>query len=166
MARTRNLPPKMPPKVHIPPSMLNDAMNAVFPEGVEITATNRQGRGYLFDVNDPTATVEHNKRAKFVVYTTRDRDHALKSYIEDSIELYTPEFLQKHLRVELPMEAILAIQNCPTANAVFKDLVKDMDEFIADSVNEDGRGHFLAPYDHKEHYTVFNDVIFWYYRVD
>jgi hypothetical protein len=40
---------------------------------------------------------------------------------------------------------------CEDAAPLIEALIDDMDAFIRDAISADGRGHFLAGYDHEEH---------------
>lgn len=40
---------------------------------------------------------------------------------------------------------------CESANSIIKALICDIDEFITDAIDADGRGHFLSFYDGEEH---------------
>lgn len=40
---------------------------------------------------------------------------------------------------------------CESANSIVKALICDIDEFVTDAINADGRGHFLSFYDGREH---------------
>ena len=51
---------------------------------------------------------------------------------------------------------------CESANGLVKALINDMDEFVEDAINADGRGHFLAQYDGNEN----EQDDFYIYRVD
>jgi hypothetical protein len=43
-----------------------------------------------------------------------------------------------------------AQRSCENANGLVRALIDDMDEFIEDAINADGRGHFIAYYDGVE----------------
>ena len=42
-------------------------------------------------------------------------------------------------------------ESCETSNDAILTLIKDFNRFVEDAVYTDGRGHFLASYDHEEH---------------
>lgn len=139
-----------------------EAMELVFKTEVILTPSTEYKDGFLFEI-----TIKKDKEESFVVFASiASRDEAVEHRIRDSVELFTPSFLQTHLRVHLPVEAIIALQALSTANQIFYDLLEDFDEFVKDAVMEDGRGHFLAHADFEERNFVYNDVIFWYYRED
>jgi hypothetical protein len=39
---------------------------------------------------------------------------------------------------------------CESANAIVKAIISDIDEFIQDAIDSDGRGHFINSYDGEE----------------
>jgi hypothetical protein len=39
---------------------------------------------------------------------------------------------------------------CESSNEVITNSIKDMEEFIADAIGADGRGHFISSYDGEE----------------
>jgi len=77
--------------------------------------------------------------------------NAVAEHVENSIEFFTAEFLQRHVAGgKLPIEAIEAIQAHKDANEIFTKMVDNMDDFVQDAIDADGTGHFLATYDGKE----------------
>ena len=40
---------------------------------------------------------------------------------------------------------------CEGINSIVKALIVDIDEFITDAIDADGRGHFISWYDGREH---------------
>jgi|TARA_R110002012_G_scaffold262296_2_gene444496 hypothetical protein len=91
----------------------------------------------------------------YLVYTDEEADEAVRDYIEESVWAFTPSFLRAHTGVTI--EAIAKLQEmCEDANDPLKAMIKDFDHFVEDAVSCDGRGHFLAPYDHEENEITFN----------
>jgi hypothetical protein len=72
---------------------------------------------------------------------------------------FSPSFLSAHTRVT--EEAIRKIQEsmCEDANESLTAMIKDFDWFVEDVVRCDGRGHFLAGYDHVERYEDYLSVV-------
>ena len=102
-----------------------------------------------------------------LVYTDEEADKAVRDYIEESVWAFTPSFLRAHTdhRARVTVEAIAKLQEmCESANEPLKAMIKDFDAFVEDAVSCDGRGHFLAPYDHEENEITFNGITYYIYR--
>lgn len=103
----------------------------------------------------------------YLVYTDEEADEAVRDYIEESVWAFTPSFLQAHTdhRARVTIEAIAKLQEmCEDANEPLTAMIKDFDAFVEDAVSCDGRGHFLAPYDHEENEITFNGITYYIYR--
>ena len=99
----------------------------------------------------------------YLVYTDEEADDAVRDYIEETVWAFTPSFLRHHTGVS--EEAIQAIQSmCEDGNDAILSMIKDFDAFVDDAISSDGRGHFLAPYDHEENEITFNGVDYYIYR--
>ena len=99
----------------------------------------------------------------YLVYTDEEADEAVREEIEEMVWAFTPSFLRAHTGVTI--EAIAKIQEmCESANEPLKAMIKDFDHFVEDAVKCDGRGHFLAGYDHQEDYVTFNGITYYIYR--
>lgn len=98
-----------------------------------------------------------------LVYTDEEADEAVREYIEEMVWAFNASFLQAHTGVDA--DAIEKIQEmCESANEPLKAMIKDFDHFVDDAVSCDGRGHFLAPYDHEENEITFNGITYYIYR--
>lgn len=73
--------------------------------------------------------------------------------IEGSLCYFSPGFLSE--MTELPYEIFEALGKADfTDNEVYKDLIErvtTIENFVQEAINYDGMGHFLAPYDLREH---------------
>ena len=99
----------------------------------------------------------------YLVYTDEEADKAVREEIEESVWAFTPSFLRVHTGVTI--EAIAKIQEmCEGANEPLTAMIKDFDHFVDDAVSCDGRGHFLARYDHEENKITFNGITYYIYR--
>jgi hypothetical protein len=99
----------------------------------------------------------------WLVLTDEEADEAVREEIEEMVWAFTPSFLQAHTGVNA--DAIAKIQEmCESANDPLKAMIKDFDHFVNDAVKCDGRGHFLAGYDHEENYITFNGITYYIYR--
>ena len=106
------------------------------------------------------------------VLTDREADEAVEEYITDSLWAFNADFIAAHTRNGLSEKAIKALgklqgELCEDANDMILNLIVDMDGFIADAINADGRGHFLAGYDFKEGAEAGRSgELFFIYRVN
>lgn len=98
---------------------------------------------------------------EYKVFTEDEADEAVKAEILESLWAFNPEFILRHTAFYQNsthdedydfIESLGNLQSriCEGANAIVKALIEDMDTFISDAVDEDGRGHFLATYDGEE----------------
>jgi hypothetical protein len=91
----------------------------------------------------------------YLVYTDEEADEAVREHIEEMVWAFNASFLQAHTGVDA--DAIKKIQEMSEgANEPLKAMIKDFDHFVEDAVKCDGRGHFLASYDHEENEITFN----------
>lgn len=98
---------------------------------------------------------------EYKVFTDEEADSATAENIKDSLWAFNADFILKHTAVyeettdredaEI-IKALRMVQGsiCESANALVKALIVDIDAFIEDAVDADGRGHFLATYDGEE----------------
>ena len=98
-----------------------------------------------------------------LVLTDKEADEWVREEIEEMVWAFTPSFLQSHTGVTA--DAIEKIQEmCEGANEPIKAMIKDFDHFVEDAVSCDGRGHFLASYDHEENHVQIDDIDYYIYR--
>jgi hypothetical protein len=94
----------------------------------------------------------------YLVLTDEQADDWVREEIEQLVWAFTPSFLSAHTRVT--EEAIKKIQELHEgANDTLAEMIKDFDWFVEDAVRTDGRGHFLAGYDHEEHEVRYLSVV-------
>jgi len=87
---------------------------------------------------------------EYMVLTDEEADEKTKEYIKETVWAFNPDFLVSHTGID--REVFERLQDsCETANDAILKLIKDFDKFVEDAVGSDGRGHFLAGYDHYEH---------------
>lgn len=98
---------------------------------------------------------------EYLVFTDEEADEATAAEIKESLWAFNPDFILRHTKVynettdredQAIIEALREVQSriCETANALVMALIEDLDAFISDAVDADGRGHFLARYDGEE----------------
>lgn len=92
-------------------------------------------------------------RMEYLVLTDSEADEKAAESIKDSVWAFRPEFLANY--TDLPEEVFTAMQaKCEDANDPILRIIKGTDGgiqgFIDEAISADGRGHFLASYDHDE----------------
>ena len=103
---------------------------------------------------------QHNIDSEdFLVLTDEQADKYVREEIEEMVWAFSPSFLSAHTKVT--EETIRKIQEsmCEDANESLTVLIKDFDWFVEDAVRCDGRGHFLAGYDHVERCEDYLSVV-------
>lgn len=85
-----------------------------------------------------------------------EADEAADTHIRESLWAFRASFIARHVNVGLDATCIKAIEEmqgklCESCNPIIEALLGDnLDAFIDDAIESDGRGHFLAPYDDEE----------------
>ncbi len=100
------------------------------------------------DLDDAQAEIDSED---YLVYTDEEADEAVREAIEESLWAFIPSFLSAHTGVDEEVFVALA-GRCEENNDSYKRMIKDFDAFVEQAVSADGRGHFLARYDHEEPY--------------
>ena len=92
---------------------------------------------------------------EYMILTEEEAQEKAKEYILDSIWAFNADFIIEHSKVldfdDASQSIIKAIQaQCESGNEAMKKLIDDIDTFIEDAINADGRGHFMNSYDGNE----------------
>lgn len=92
---------------------------------------------------------------EYLIYTNTEADKACKGAILDMIWAFNTSFISDHMRAPLNskgLKAFTEMQNklCEDAAPIVLAVVKCPKKFIKDAIAADGRGKFLAQYDHEE----------------
>tara|TARA_R100000781_G_scaffold70004_1_gene44012 strand:+ start:1361 stop:1843 length:483 start_codon:yes stop_codon:yes gene_type:complete len=107
------------------------------------------------DIDDAESYINDDD---YLVLTDEEADEAVREEIEQLVWAFNPSFLCAHTNVS--EEAIKKIQELhEDANDALAEMIKDFDEFVEDAVASDGRGHFLAGYDHEENEVRYLSVV-------
>lgn len=89
---------------------------------------------------------------EYLVLTDEEAEAAAAEYIKQNLWAMRPGFLASY--TSLSEQSIMRIQrdSCEDANDVFLELLTpdSLEELINDAILNDGRGAFLATYDHHE----------------
>ena len=100
---------------------------------------------------------------EYLVLTEAEADGFAEDEIMNSLWAFKPEFILDHTdfvnditqrEAEIWIEAMREMQSklCESANTIVKSFINNYkDEFIADAIESDGRGHFISFYDGEEH---------------
>ena len=134
-------------------------------------------KDYLIEANEATeeelqeVTAEQSYNSHFnyfellgceyLVLTDREADEKAAEYIKDSLWAFNADFIVEHSKASHGttereqaeiIKALRMVQSsiCESANALVMALIEDLDDFVIDAVETDGRGHFLATYDGEE----------------
>lgn len=98
---------------------------------------------------------------EYLVLTDEEADEAVRESILNSLWAFNPHFIVTHMafyeeatvrEVEEVEKALsdMLMRLCETANTIVGAVITDIDDFIEDAVDSDGRGHFLSMYDGEE----------------
>lgn len=98
-------------------------------------------------------TLYETDEGEFLILDDEDADKLAEEYILDSLWAFNADFIINH--TDLPYDAIDMIRSyqnerCEDANDTIYALINDIDEFVLDAINTDGRGHFMNSYDGDE----------------
>jgi len=98
------------------------------------------------------ATFEVNRK-EYMVLTEDEANRKAREYIEDSLWAFNTDFIIDHSDLSSEAEEMVrSFQStkCESANDTIRSLIKDMDEFVQDAIDADGRAHFLNTYNGDE----------------
>ena len=99
--------------------------------------------------------------AEYIVLTEEQADARAKEEILNSLWAFNTDFIISHCKnyndmdqceFDSAVESLRYAQEkcCEGANGLVFALIDDIDEFVEDAINADGRGYFLAVYDGVE----------------
>jgi hypothetical protein len=92
---------------------------------------------------------------EYLVLTEEEAEDRAKTDILDSLWAFNTDFILEHTnidwndRIEKAMKKMQE-ELCEDANEIVKAMITDLDEFVQDAIDTDGRGHFLSRYDGEE----------------
>ena len=97
----------------------------------------------------------------YLVLTDAEADEAAAEEIKSSLWAFNADFVLQHNRKMraapydewyAALDALRKAQErtCESANGLVYALIDDLEKFIVDAINADGRGHFISFYDGKE----------------
>ena len=114
---------------------------------------------------------------EYLVLTDAEADARAREDIERDLWAFQPSFILSHCSTYDRMncweydgakEALEKIQGhfCESINELIRALIKDIDEFVEDAIDEDGRGHFISHYDGEENEEIVDGVTYYIYRIN
>lgn len=120
-------------------------------EGATVANTNNDG-GDTFEIIGN----------EYRVLTDEEADEAAREAIINDLWAFNADFIITHTEfwntctqreADEAAAALREMQSrlCESANAIVKALIADLDEFVEDAIDADGRGHFLSWYDGEEY---------------
>ncbi len=112
---------------------------------------------------------------EYKVLTDEEADAAAREEIMESLWAFNAAFILHHTEFyqhstvdedEAFVKALRDLQGriCEGANPIVEALIQNLDVFVEDAIDADGRGHFLSPYDGEENESA--DGKFYIYRIN
>ena len=136
-------------------------------KGEEINIINSES--FYSTKGEYTDTITGNE---YLILTDIEADDRVGEEIKQSLWAFNPDFILAHTNLDYQgfqyaalIKCISTLQEnlCESANDIIKLLISDLDDFIEDAINADGRGHFLSYYDGVEHEIFDPDTKKYYY---
>lgn len=104
----------------------------------------------------------------FLVLTDEEADARARQYIEESVWAFNASFLAG--QTGLPESAFEGLsKQCEEGNEPIMQMIQatcGIDSFVEAAISADGRGHFLARYDHEEREFNNGRMTFYIYRIN
>lgn len=104
----------------------------------------------VLDYNFYGLTIVSLGGREYAVGDDSQADDAAKEYIRSSVWAFNPDFLSNHTNLDADIIRIIQEANCEDANEPLLRFIDNFNEFVADAVGTDGRGHFISSYDGEE----------------
>ena len=123
-----------------------------------------------FEDNGDSSPQKWEHKTNHIICTDEEADELAYEYIVDSLWAFQPSFLAGE--TGLPEEVFVALvenQKYEDNNDTIESMIKTtcgLDKFVESAIGADGRGHFIAHYDHDENEVTVGDTTFYIYRVN
>ncbi len=108
---------------------------------------------------------------EWAIGTEEEVNKAAAEYIKETAWAFNKDFIIQHSKIldfdegsERILDAVQA--ECESGNCAILKLIDNIDEFVEDAIQSDGRGHFLSGYDGEEHEQVINGNYYYIYRIN
>tara|TARA_A100001011_G_C14115591_1_gene758940 strand:+ start:299 stop:760 length:462 start_codon:yes stop_codon:yes gene_type:complete len=102
---------------------------------------------------------------EFLVLTDEEAEEQASDYIKNSVWAFNSSFLSSHTGIREDVFKLLS-DKCEDSNDAVLSMIKDFDSFVRDAISSDGRGHFIATYDHGEYVEEINNTEYFIYRTN
>ena len=104
----------------------------------------------------------------YEVYTDKEATERAKELILDSLWAFRASFILSHSKIDMDEKYFTKIQGdlCEGANGLVKSMIDDIDYFVEDAINCDGRGHFISTYDGEENEIKIDGEYYYIYRTN
>lgn len=116
--------------------------------------------------------LRHGYKGEFYVVTDAEADKKAIDYMQDTLWAFNVSFLRNFVPALNSDRAAKAWEKmagelCEDANPLVAAMLGDrIGDFCREAIRADGRGHFLAAYDGREHEIRLAGVNFYVYRVN
>jgi len=107
----------------------------------------------------------HLGNKEYLVLTEDEAEEKAADYIKESVWAFNSSFLSSHTGIDEDVFKLLS-EKCESSNDAILSMIKDFDHFVSDAISSDGRGHFIASYDHDEHIEEINGDEYFIYRTN
>jgi len=102
----------------------------------------------------------------YMVLTDEEAYEKAAQNIEDSLWAFDPSFLSNMTGIDMSVfEAVQANGKCEDNNDAIRSCIGDVENFVQEAIEADGRGHFISSYDGKEQEQTVSDVLYYIYRL-
>jgi len=102
---------------------------------------------------------------EYLILTDDEAEEKATDYIRESVWAFNSSFLSCHTGIDEDVFKLLS-EKCESSNDAILSMIKDFDHFVGDAICSDGRGHFIASYDHDEHIEEINNTKYFIYRTN
>jgi len=102
---------------------------------------------------------------EYLILTDDEAEEKATDYIKESVWSFNSSFLSSHTGIDEDVFKLLS-EKCESSNDAILSMIKDFDHFVGDAISSDGRGHFIASYDHDEHIEEINGDEYFIYRTN
>ena len=102
---------------------------------------------------------------EYLILTDDEAEEKATDYIKESVWAFNSSFLSSHTGIDEDVFKLLS-EKCESSNDAILSMIKDFDHFVGDAISSDGRGHFIASYDHDEHIEEINGDEYFIYRTN
>ena len=109
---------------------------------------------------------------EYLIFTGKEADEECRIRIIEDLGLFDSEFIAKHTKARDKKSFCEALEKMKLQLSneelceVIETMILKMDNFVQDSIETHGRGHFLAPFDEVETKVMVDNCPYYVYRVN